>query len=96
MIFILYLWLLKNVKAGKAAGPDGIHGMVLKNCAASLAKPLTSLFNISFVTGCIPDEWKLASIVPIHKNDNKGSVENYRPISITSIAMKNFEKCIKN
>ena len=40
------LWLLKNVKAGKAAGLDGIHGIVLKNCAASLASPLTSLSSV--------------------------------------------------
>ena len=89
------LLLLKDVNSGKAAGPDGIHGLVLKNCAASLAKPLTALFNVSFVTGCIPHEWKLASIVPIHKKDDKGSVENYRPISLTSLVMKIFEKCIR-
>ena len=89
------LLLLKNVNSGKAAGPDGIHGMVLKNCAASLARPLTSLFNISFVTGCIPHEWKMASIVPVFKKEDKSSVENYRPISLTSLVMKVFEKCIR-
>ena len=54
------------------------------------------MFNIiSFVTGCIPEDWKLASIVPVHKKGEKGSVENYRPISLTSLVMKVFEKCIK-
>ena len=69
--------------------------MVLKNCAAALSKPLTTLFNISYVTGCIPEDWKLASIVPIHKKGEKGSVDNYRPVSLTSLIMKVFEKCIK-
>ena len=89
------LLLLKDVNPSKAAGPDGIHGMVLKNCAPSLARPLTMLFNVSFVTGCIPEDWKLASVVPVHKKDDKGSVENYRPISLTSLIMKIFERCIR-
>ena len=50
--------MLKNINPGKAAGPDGIHGAILKNCAVSLAKPLTSLYNISLaafqMTGSLP------------------------------------------
>ena len=89
------LLLLKDINPSKTAGPDGIHGMVLKNCASTLAKPLTIMFNISFVTGSIPNEWKLASIVPVHEKNEKGSVENYRPISLTSLIMKVFERCIR-
>ena len=87
--------LLKNINPHKAAGPDGIHGMVLKNCAATLALPLTKLFNISYVTGIIPNDWKSASVVPVHKKGDKGSVENYRPISLTSLVMKVLERCIR-
>ena len=94
-VFDVYL-ILKSTNSNKAAGPDEIHGNVLKNCASTLAAPLTMLFNLSFVTGCIPDEWKLASVVPVHKKGDKGSVENYRPISLTSLVMKVFERCIKN
>ena len=48
--------------------------MVLKNGASTLAKPLTLMFNISFVTGSIPNEWNLASVIPVHKKVEKGSV----------------------
>ena len=85
-------FILKGINSSKAAGPDGIDGIVLKNCAASLAKPLSLMFNTSFDTGCIPAEWKLASVVPVHKKDDKGCVENYRPISLTCLVMKVFEK----
>ena len=59
--------------------------MVLNNCASTLAKPLTIMFNISFVTGIKSNESKLASVVPEHKKDEKCSVENYRPISLTLV-----------
>ena len=38
----------------------------------------------------------MASIVPIHKKGDKRCIENYRPISLTSIVSKVFEKCIRD
>ena len=87
--------ILRNLNPSKAAGPDGIHGKVLKYCARSLAYPLSILFNLSYVTGYIPPDWKLALVVPVFKKGDKKSVENYRPISLTSLVMKVFERCIK-
>ena len=88
-------YFLKTLNPNKCPGPDGIHGKVLKNCAYSLAYPLSQLYNTSFKTGLIPDEWKLANVVPVHKKDAKNNVENYRPISLTCLVMKVFEKCIR-
>ena len=88
--------LLSKVNVNKAVGPDGIHGKVLKNCATSLAYPLSLIFKTSYNTGQIPSDWKLASIVPVYKKGSKVSVENYRPISLTSLVMKIFEKIIRD
>ncbi len=88
--------LLKNINANKAAGPDGIHGRILKQCAASIAYPLSKIFELSYNSGMIPKEWKLANVVPVYKKGSKMSVENYRPISLTSLVMKIFEKSIRN
>ena len=44
----------------------------------------------------MPDEWKIANVVPVHKKGDKNCVENYRPISLTSIVSKIFEKCIRD
>ena len=87
--------LLKQVKPSRAPGPDGITGHVLKNCAPSLEVPLSILYNKSYSTGELPQDWKLANVVPIHKKSRKDNVENYRPISLTSLVMKIFEKCIR-
>ena len=88
--------LLQNINVHKSPGPDGIHGKVLKNCRESIAYPLACIYKISYNTGQIPAEWKLANVVPIHKKGPKASVENYRPISLTSLVMKIFEKIVRD
>ena len=87
--------LLSKVNSNKAQGPDGIHGKILKNCASGLAYPLSLIFKLSYNTGYIPAEWKLANVVPVHKKGGKNKVENYRPISLTCLVMKIFERIIK-
>ena len=87
--------LLKNLDPNKAQGPDGIHGKILKNCYSSLSKPLAILFQISYNTGTIPRKWKQANVVPVHKKGSKACVENYRPISLTSIIMKTYERVVR-
>ena len=87
---------LRKIKPSKAPGPDGISGHVLKNCASALSSPLTLLFNRSYSQGKLPADWKTAHVVPIHKKGRKDDVENYRPISLTSLVMKIFEKCLRD
>ena len=87
--------ILCQLDPNKAPGPDMIHGLILKNCAHSLSIPLQIIFRTSYYTCKIPKEWKLAHVVPVHKKGPKNSVENYRPISLTSIIMKVYERIIR-
>ena len=87
--------LLLKINENKACGPDEIHGKILKNCAVSLAYPLSILFKNSYNTGSIPQEWKTANVIPVHKKGSKDDVENYRPISLTCLIMKTFERILK-
>ena len=77
-------------------GPDKIHGLVLKNCAKNISKPLSILFSKSLYSGAIPDEWKAALVVPVHKKGAKSKVSNYRPISLTCIIMKVMEIIVRD
>ena len=86
--------LLSNINSNKAQGPDGIHGKILKKCAQGLACPLSYVYKISYNSGYIPNEWKLANVVPVFKKGNKSKVENYRPISLTCLVMKVFERIV--
>ena len=76
-----------NIDINKSAGPDEISGIVLKNCAYTLARPLSIPFNLSFSMGTVPPDWKLANVVPVHKKGDKCDVNNYQPISLTSMEM---------
>ena len=87
--------LLRGINPNKTHGPDNINGKVLKNCAHSLAYPLAKIFKTSYLTGHIPQEWKVANVVPVFKKGSKASVENYRPISLTCLCMKIFEKIVR-
>ena len=58
--------LLSRINSNKANGPDKIHGKILKNCSNTLAYPLSILFKLSYNTGSVPKEWKLANVVPIY------------------------------
>ena len=86
--------LLDNLDINKAQGPAAISGAVLKNCSKTLAYPLSILFTLTYNTGYIPQEWKLANVVRVFKKDDKNKVTNYRPISLTSLVMKVLERIL--
>ena len=88
--------VLKQINPNKSRGPDNIGGLIIKNCALSIALPLSILFNISFRTGSMPTQWKIANTVPVHKKGNNSSVQNYRPISLTSVISKIYETFIRD
>ena len=62
-----------------------LHPRVLKEAHSSLSGPLAYLFRKSLDTGCDPDDWKLARVVPIYKKGSKVEPCNYRPVSLTAI-----------
>ena len=88
--------LLEKLKPDKSPGTDEIHPRLLKECAQSLDKPLTLLFELSMRVAKIPSEWKVAEVRPIYKKKGKKSDPcNYRPVSLTSVICKVMEKIIK-
>lgn len=86
--------LLQALPANKACGPDGISGDMLRITCEYSAACLTTIFNKSVTTGVIPDDWKVAGVVPVYKKGNRKDPTNYRPISLTSIPCKVLEHII--
>ena len=87
---------LGRLKTFKAAGPDGIHPRLVRTIATAISQPVTDLFNQSLNDCEIPQDWKEAIVVPIHKNGDPRSVSNYRPVSLTSIIAKVMERSIRD
>ena len=88
--------VLKSLDSNKATGPDGISARLLKETADVITPSLCELFNRSVLSGTIPEEWKVANIVPVYKKGDKEYTENYRPISLLSITSKVLERCVLN
>jgi len=80
--------LLCHLDAYKSMGPDGIHPRVLKELVEELAKPLSIIYQQSWLTGEVPDDWRIASVTPICKKGWKEDPGNYRPVSLTSVPGK--------
>ena len=87
--------LLMKLNASKSPGPDSVHPRLLLELASVVDKPLCIIFNESFATGIVPDEWKIAVITALYKKGDKKSPSNYRPVSLTSILCKIMEKLIR-
>jgi hypothetical protein len=82
----------KEVNIHKTAGTDGLPGRVLKGCADQLARVFTDIFNLSVTV--IPICFKQTTIVPVPKEAKVTCLNDYRPVALTSVAMKCFERLV--
>jgi len=64
---------------------------VLKELAEELAKPLSVIYQQSWLTGEVPDDWRITSVTPVYKKGWKEDPRNYRPVSLTSVPGKIME-----
>ncbi|CAM4609221.1 unnamed protein product, partial [Caretta caretta] len=85
---------LEKLDAHKSMGPDALHPRVLKELAAVIAEPLAIIFENSWRSGEVPDDWKKANVVPIFKKGKEEDPGNYRWVSFTSVPGKIMEQVL--
>ncbi|KAI3352293.1 hypothetical protein L3Q82_005272 [Scortum barcoo] len=86
---------LQRINPRKAAGPDNISGRVLKGCAYQLTEVLTDIFNTSLQQAAVPTCLKTATNhSPFPKTSTVTGLNDYRPVALTPIVMKCFERLV--
>ena len=58
---------INNFYTIKASGFDGITNFLLKNLSDEIISPLTYIMNMSLLKGVVPDQMKIAKVIPIFK-----------------------------
>ena len=71
---------------------DNLPPGLLKDSDSIISKPLCDIINLSIRSGKFPSSWKVAKVTPIFKSGSRSLPENYRPISVMSIASKFLKK----
>ncbi|KAK4814906.1 LOW QUALITY PROTEIN: hypothetical protein QYF61_002034 [Mycteria americana] len=68
--------------------------LLLRELAEVLTKPLSILYQQSWLTGEVPVDWRSANVTPIYKKGRKEDPGSYRPASLTSVQGKVMEQII--
>ena len=85
---------LRSLKRSKTTGPDNLPPGLLKDCGDAISNQLCHLINLTLQTGVVPNEWKIAKVIPVFKSGDRTDPNNYRPISVLPVLSKILEKAV--
>lgn len=87
----------KRVPSSTSTGPDGIPIMLIKNLGPKSKQALREAVNKMVTDGKAPDEWRLSRMSMIYKRKgDKADINNYRPITVTSVIYRVVMQIIKD
>ena len=76
-------------------GPDEISYIMIRHLHQTSFEGILKLFNRIWSEGTLPDQWRMATVIPIKKEGKNGlEPTDYRPISLTSCLCKLMERMI--
>ena len=78
----------------KATGHDNIPTRFLRDAAVAIAPIVTHITNLSISQCHVPQDFKMAWVIPLHKKGNKLDSGNYCPVLILCSVSKVVERVI--
>ena len=88
------LKLLKILKPSKAAGPDRLKPLLLRELREEITTITKIIFDRSLQRGKLPADWLEANVIAAFKKGDKSLAANYRTISLTCILCNVLENII--
>ena len=73
----IVLKLIESLPLNKVSGLDGISAKLLKEAGPIVSASLTYIINRSLTTDIFPNDWKVARVAPIYKDDIKTNPNNF-------------------
>ncbi|VDP76473.1 unnamed protein product [Schistosoma curassoni] len=87
---------IRQIKTGKAAGPDNMPAEALKSDIELTTSMLHLLFKKIWEEEQVPMVWKEGHLIKIPKEGDLSKCENYRDITLLSIPGKVFNRVLLN
>ena len=81
--------------SGSPCPLDQLSIICFKRCPF-LRTYLSEIIRTAWSTGSVPNEWKRAFTILIHKKENANDPANVRPITLQSVPLKIFTSCLRN
>jgi hypothetical protein len=80
--------LIRNMKNGKASGPDNTSTDILKRMPTKFIELTTTLLQKLWDQAHTPNPWKKSTTVLIHKKGDPTLLQNWRPIALVNVLFK--------
>ena len=84
--------IISSFDTTKGSGYDTIPTKLIQMSAGVITKPITSIVNLTIQTGTYPELLKTATVSPVFKKEDPLSKENFRPISVLTVFLKDTTK----
>uniref|UniRef100_A0A6B0VBN4 Reverse transcriptase domain-containing protein n=1 Tax=Ixodes ricinus TaxID=34613 RepID=A0A6B0VBN4_IXORI len=87
---------LSKIKHTHSCGPDGIAPTWFQRLCPLMLPTTFQILQGLFDSGTVPGTWQRALVTPLHKGKWKpmNELKHYRPVSITSIVCRTFERIV--